>query len=232
MNYPTPGSLGAELYEMGEQEFVDRFGEPLERPQDLTMPLDWSPQDLMGLMAWQILGERLVINAWFPSLKAERPEKLRIFLPVEPDVDIFSRLTALGFPVPDSDPQLVVRSPDRTETWYLPGPPGLEHLRYVAMTVRSFGTELAIESKPCDETLRPALEAEYSEIFPLPGTLYIEGDRRFFEVFGELRMKGLFAIMRVNKNDPDLPKKIERTLEAHLGAQLLPPGSELARSLL
>ncbi len=232
MTYPTPGSLGAELYEMAEQDFVERFGEPLDRPRDLTLPLlTPSSKDLMGLMVWEIPGERLVIHAWFPSLKAG-PAQLQIFLPVEPDVDIFSRLTALGFPVPDSDPQLVVRSPDRTETCYLPGPPGLEHLLYVAMTIGGIGTELVILSKPCDEALRPAFEAEYAEIFPLRGTLYSEGDRRFSEVFDRLRMKGLLAIMRANPEGLDLPRTIEQALDYHLDAELLPPGSERARSLL
>ena len=122
VTYPLPGTLGAELFEMNEQDLVDRFGEPLDRPQDLTMSLDWSLHDVMGLMAWKIPAEGLVINTWFPPLKTARPERLSIVLPVEPDVDIFSRLTALGFPVPSSDPQLVIRSPDRTETCYLPGP--------------------------------------------------------------------------------------------------------------
>ena len=32
VTYPTPGSLGADLFEMNEQEYVARFGEPLDRP--------------------------------------------------------------------------------------------------------------------------------------------------------------------------------------------------------
>ncbi len=58
MTYPTPGSLGAELFEMDEQDFVERFGEPLDRPQNLTMPLDRSLRDLVALMLSKIPSER------------------------------------------------------------------------------------------------------------------------------------------------------------------------------
>ncbi len=39
MTYPTPGSLGAELFEMSEQEYVERFGEPLDQsPCSFILP--------------------------------------------------------------------------------------------------------------------------------------------------------------------------------------------------
>jgi len=46
--YPTPGSLGAELFEMTEQEYVARFGDPEDQPIDLaSTPIGASPSTLL-----------------------------------------------------------------------------------------------------------------------------------------------------------------------------------------
>lgn len=205
--YPTPDSLGAEVYSATLEGLERRFG--LEGPLKAGVgPVELQLTEHVAGKAMQMVGKargelppgmKLVggysaalhvdVLAGGPSLFG-RPSIVVLTYYDIPLPGLLGCLEQSGFPVPDMDPTYVQGLPEggvRT-TSYVPGPPGLCSLSYTALQ-----EELVMVSIYSDQPPEPEFSEQVARsraIFDWPGIMWFESEEQVMERKGTLCPRG------------------------------------------
>lgn len=181
--YPTPGSIGEEIYESTEEEMADRFIRLPDEAATAPNP-DYvegmRTERLYGLTTWVDPDRDLLINAQYPPLE-KTPAAVMLQLTVsDENENFFPRLAELGFPVPESAPSFIAGSrggPEGKTTSWRPGPPGLVELSYRARG-EEFPVNLIVYSTAPPEPEFTEKRQQAEEVFGWDGTVVYESLER------------------------------------------------------
>lgn len=177
--YPTPGSLGDQIYRSTEEEMEERF---VRLPDDTsTSPPpehleELQTKRLYGLTTWRDPDRELLINVQYPPLEETPASVMLQFTVADDSFDYLPRLNELGFPVPESSPSFIAGrrgGPMGKTTSWRPGPPGLVDLSY-RVRGEGFPALLIVYSTSPPEPEYSEEREQDEEAFPWDGTVVFE----------------------------------------------------------
>lgn len=151
-----------------------------------------------GDFRWYDPGRGVIVGAYWPSFHP-RASSIALAFPLPLYRDPVDRVGALGLPVPDADPTIVIGDVAREEgtTWiFAPAPEHLAELVYRIRRTRDGWDVIATAERP-PEPRYEQLVGELQRAFGWSGTLRFPSGRDFREKNGELEPPGSFRLDHV-----------------------------------